>query len=287
MGIDRRALKRQAREDMALPRPNFRIVTFLYILMTAGVSILCSLIPLPASSADSLSSLTLFLSLLLLLYGTVAAFGYTLWALWAGRRLNPGPGALIQGFSIAGRVIFMRLLILIRLLGVCLITSLLVSLILLMAPPFLTTTVLLLVMAAALLAVSLRYALAPYLLADRPDDGAGAAVRRSVQLMRGWKWELFKLELSFLGWVLLRWLLMAAAYGYTLWRSGLSQAIATLESTDLAVWVYLVTNSLMAFSLSTLLTLPLDLWLTPYQEVTRARFYDLRLQVQQTSAPQL
>ena len=105
--------------------------------------------------------------------------------------------------------------------------------------------------------------------------------------MRGWKWELFKLELSFLGWVLLRWLLIAAAYGYTLWYSGLAQAAASLESMDLAVWIYLVINSLMAFSLSTLLTLPLDLWLTPYQEVTRAHFYDLRLQAQQASAAPL
>lgn len=286
MGIDRRGLKRQAREDMGLPSPNFRVVTLLYTLMTAGISILCSLIPLPAGSEYGASSVTMFLSLLLALYGTVVAFGYTLWALWASRRLNPGPGALIQGFSVAGRVILMRLFILVRLLGVCLIVSLLVPLTL-MAPPFLTTTILLLVLAAALLTVSLRYALAPYLLADRPDDGAGAAVRRSAQLMQGWKWELFKLELSFWGWVLLRWLLMAAAYGFTFWYSGLSQAIATLESADLAVWIYLVANSLMAFALSTALTLPLDLWLTPYQEVSRARFYGFRLQAQQASAPQL
>ena len=33
--------------------------------------------------------------------------------------------------------------------------------------------------------------MAPYLLADYPDDGAGAAVRRSVEMMRGRKWELF------------------------------------------------------------------------------------------------
>ena len=285
MEIDCRALKRQAREDMGLPRPNFRVVTFLYILMTSGVSILCSLIPLPAAPDSGLSSSTVFLSLLLSLYGTVAAFGYTLWALWTGRRLNPGPGALLQGFSVAGRVIIMRLLIYIRLLGVALLISLLIL------PAFVFPSLLVpLVLAAAaavLLVVSLSYALAPYLLADRPDDGASAAVRRSAQLMQGWKWQLFRLDLSFLGWLLLRWLLVAGACGFALWYSGLPQVIATLESADLAVWIYLVVNSLLAFTLSALLTLPLDLWLTPYREVTRARFYDLRLQAQQASAPQL
>lgn len=285
MEIDCRALRRQAREDMGLPRPNFRVVTFLYILMTSGVSILCSLIPLPAAPDSGLSSSTVFLSLLLSLYGTVAAFGYTLWALWTGRRLNPGPGALLQGFSVAGRVIIMRLLIYIRLLGVALLISLLIL------PAFVFPSLLVpLVLAAAaavLLVVSLSYALAPYLLADRPDDGASAAVRRSAQLMQGWKWQLFRLDLSFLGWLLLRWLLVAGACGFALWYSGLPQVIATLESADLAVWIYLVANSLLAFTLSALLTLPLDLWLTPYREVTRARFYDLRLQAQQASAPQL
>ena len=36
-----------------------------------------------------------------------------------------------------------------------------------------------------------------------------------------------------------------------------------------------------------LLTLPLELWLTPYQAVTRAGFYDLRLRTQQAEIPPL
>ena len=65
---------------------------------------------------------------------------------------------------------------------------------------------------AAVFAIMLRYAMAPYLLADYPDDGAGAAVRRSVEMMRGRKWELFKLYVSFLGWELLGVLLTLLAY---------------------------------------------------------------------------
>lgn len=284
MGIDRKTLKRQAREAMGLPRPGFRTVTLVYILMTSGVSILFSLIPLPAGSDYAPGSATIFLSLFLFLYSAVVDFGYLLWALWANRRLNPGPGALLQGFSVAGRVILMRLLILLRLFAASFLVSLVFSPALLL-PALVPLFVL--AVAAVYISVSLRYALAPYLLADRPDDGPNAAIRRSAELMRGWKRELFKLELSFLGWVLLRWLLIAAAIGGALWYSGLYEAVHTLAPMDLAVWLYLVANSLMAFSLSALLTLPLELWLTPYQAVTRAGFYDLRLRTQQAEIPPL
>lgn len=283
MEIDRKALKQQAREAMGLPRPRFQAVTLVYLLMTSGVSILCSLIPLPAGSDALPGTAAIFFSLFLFLYGTVVSFGYTLWALWASRRLNPGLGSLTQGFSVAGRVILMRLLILLRQVGA---NALAVFVML----PLLFSALIPLVFLALLgiyIAVSLRYALAPYLLADHPDDGAGAAVRRSAELMRGWKWTLFRLELSFLGWVALRWLLTGGALGFSLWYSGLFQVIHTLTFSDLAAWVALVANSLIAFSLSTLLTLPLELWLTPYQEVTRAGFYDLRLRAQQASVSPL
>lgn len=280
MGIDRRALKRQAKADMRLPRPKFWAVTLLYIAMTAGVSILCSLLPLPTENGAP-SSVVIFLSMLVGLYGAVVSFGYTLWALWANRHLNPGPGALVQGFSVAGRVILMHLLIFVRQFAFCFLAGLLLSPILLF--PALAPLGLL-ALGAVYVIVSLRYTLAPYLLADQPDDGPAAAIRRSVDLMRGWKMELFKLELSFLGWAVLRWLLTSFALGYTFWYSGLGQAMATLSPAETALWLSMAANSLMAFALSTLLTLPLELWLTPYQAVTRAGFYNLRLRAQQQSA---
>ena len=282
MGIDRRELKRRARQAMALPRPRFYWVTLAYILMTSGVSILFSLIPLPAGSDYAPSSVTIFLSLLLSLYAAVVSFGYTLWALWTYRRLNPGLGSLIQGFSVSGRVILMRLAILARLAALSLLLGLGLFLLALF-PPLLPPAIL--ACGAIFLSVLLRYALAPYLLADHPDDGSGAALRRSVQLMQGWRWELFKLELSFWGWVALRWLLIALATGAALWHSGLPEVIHTLSPDQLLVSLYVVANSLMAFALSTLLTLPLDLWLSPYQEVARAAFYDARLQAQRQEPP--
>jgi uncharacterized membrane protein len=48
-----------------------------------------------------------------------------------------------------------------------------------------------------------RYALAPYLLAQNPEMSGIDAVQESKELMRGHKWRLFCLDLSFIGWWLL------------------------------------------------------------------------------------
>ncbi len=50
---------------------------------------------------------------------------------------------------------------------------------------------------------SYRYAMAPYLLAQNPEMGVMEAIDRSKQMMRGYKWRLFCLHLSFIGWIFL------------------------------------------------------------------------------------
>lgn len=50
---------------------------------------------------------------------------------------------------------------------------------------------------------SLRYAMAPFLVAEYPDITANDAIERSKQLMIGNKWRLFCLRFSFIGWYLL------------------------------------------------------------------------------------
>ncbi len=48
-----------------------------------------------------------------------------------------------------------------------------------------------------------RYALAPYLMAEDPEMGAMEAIEKSKELMKGNKWRLFCLQMSFFGWILL------------------------------------------------------------------------------------
>ncbi|NLV86876.1 MAG: DUF975 family protein [Clostridiales bacterium] len=50
---------------------------------------------------------------------------------------------------------------------------------------------------------SYRYRMALFIMLDNPDIGALECIRRSKQMMIGRKWELFVLDLSFLGWSLL------------------------------------------------------------------------------------
>ena len=78
---------------------------------------------------------------------------------------------------------------------------------------------------------SYRYALAPYLMAENPDMGVMEAIARSKELMKGNKWRLFCLELSFIGWHLLCMLTLGIGY---LWLAPYRNAAETafyLETT--------------------------------------------------------
>ena len=50
---------------------------------------------------------------------------------------------------------------------------------------------------------SLAYSMAPYIIADEPEIDAFEAIRKSQEMMRGHKMELFVLILSFIGWFFL------------------------------------------------------------------------------------
>ncbi len=58
-------------------------------------------------------------------------------------------------------------------------------------------------MFALMIQAMYRYRLATYVMADMPETGINAAIRRSKEIMKGRKMELFSLELSFIGWRLL------------------------------------------------------------------------------------
>lgn len=47
------------------------------------------------------------------------------------------------------------------------------------------------------------YSMTPFIIADEPEIDFMAAIRKSQEMMRGHKFRLFKLQLSFIGWFLL------------------------------------------------------------------------------------
>ena len=272
MKIDRRALKARAREAMGQTQPRFWAVALVYILLTTGVKIALSLLlsALPGGTSG------IFLNILFFLYSTVILFGLRLWSLWAWRKLDPGMGALTQGFSIPGRVILMELFIFVRVFGWALLFILALSIFALPLSAVLAASPILYLPYAGALYVliwvfMLRYNMAPYLLADRPDDGPSLAIHRSVEMMRGRKWELFKLQLSFLGWEAINWALSLTVFFFLCAQAGLFQMPVGLDSLLL---YQSVANGLVNVALSGLVTLPLSLWLLPYQEVAQAGFYE-------------
>lgn len=50
---------------------------------------------------------------------------------------------------------------------------------------------------------ALRYSMAPFILAENPEMTPSEAIQASSDLMQGYKWDLFCLDLSFIGWALL------------------------------------------------------------------------------------
>ena len=50
---------------------------------------------------------------------------------------------------------------------------------------------------------SYSYMMMPYIIADNPNMSSKAAMKLSIEMMKGHKWELFVLHLSFIGWGIL------------------------------------------------------------------------------------
>ena len=60
--------------------------------------------------------------------------------------------------------------------------------------------------------LSYAYQMVPYLMRDYPEIGAREALRLSRELMRGHKWDLFVLQFTFIGWIILS--ILTAGIGF-------------------------------------------------------------------------
>ena len=276
MEIDRKQIKQQAREAMLLSKPSFWVVTFVYLLMTTGLS----------TAADfSEGMLGLFLTAAITMYSWVVGFSFRLWSLWTARRLEPGLGSLLEGFSVAGRVILLEISILGRVFGWTLLISIPAGLLLAFS---MTSTVgcfaAVALLSIAVSVITLRYSMAHYALADRPEFGPAAAIRTSIQLTRGWIMELLKLYLSFAGWYILSIALNFAGMAAGALISG-GITIAGLLDFSNITQLSAALNAGVPSLLGTLFSLPVTLYLTPYLEVTLAQFYDARIRLADATDP--
>lgn len=127
---------------------------------------------MPPSSAHLLNAI---INLVLYIFSA----GFLLFIFNTVKNLGAVYGNLLDGFAIAP-----------KLLGLYLLQAL-----------FIFLWSLLLVIPGIIAAY--RYRMAIYLLLDDPERGAMECLRLSKQMMKGHKWELFVLDLSFIGWRLL------------------------------------------------------------------------------------
>lgn len=203
-------------------------------------------------------------------------FGYQGYCLGMVRRENPGYSRLFCALPQWGWVLLTGLLtalfttlwsILFWLLA--LVVTVLLVILMGDANAALTATFATLAWIATLggiIAVSLRYAMANYILLDEKTD-ALEAISRSKRMMRGRKFHLFVLYLSFIGWYLLIGLIAGVVTGIV---------TAVITGSGLAEDPMLLMGSLsLAFTIVLfLLTIPLQMWLSAYATGSEAKFYD-------------
>lgn len=119
------------------------------------------------------------INLMLELTLAIVRVGFLLFTLNTVRGVGAALGNLLDGFGRAWRILLLQVAI-----------TLLVLLwsLLLIVPGIIA---------------AYRYSMAFYILLDHPEYGVGDCLRESKRITQGRKLELFKLDLSFLGWMLL------------------------------------------------------------------------------------
>lgn len=252
--IDRKGLKENAKELIRTLQPKTWMVALVYLLATSWVSQIHDLANpvmvdlnraialVEAGTSEGIYQaqsiiagvfgtpggyITIFLSIVLSLYTMVVNYGYTGYALRAVRGERPGYGEIFSRFYMAGRIILAEILMAV----------------------FVFLWSMLFIIPGLIAAY--RYQMIPYILLDDPDCSVMEAFRRSKALMRGRKWELFVLEMSFFLWAV-----GAAAL------SGLVQVVCGRFLPDAVV-----------SCLSLLVVTAFYLFLEPYQQFTFAQWY--------------
>lgn len=285
---DRKAFKREARELMRASTPHYMLVALVYVLLTTGLGYVVTAVTVTGAGGALVGTLGVFLSILVGLFSMVMAIGLAYYALRLSRREQTSMGNLFEGFAFAGRSIGMNLLValytflwsllfmvafsIVGALAFYLLDSLFALGIVLMIVNYVA-------LVAAIIWVVLRYAMASFALAENPDDGVSAAIRRSVKMMRGNRWKLFVMELSFVGWGLLIALiaLVVMVIGFVV--SGTGWIVESTVMTSSMWEMYNMIDGLAGqmtiwTALSEIVCLPLTLWLTVYMQTSFARFYN-------------
>lgn len=204
MIINRLAVKAQAKEIIRNSKPKVLYVGAVYFVFSLVISLLVSkLYNISASDLynymaavfdgnynataayseriyDALMSPAAnIISIALAIASTLVGAGFIIFLLNSIRGTEPSIGNLLDGFAHFGKIIWLNILMFI----------------------FVWLWSILLVIPGIIAAY--RYSMAIYILIDNPQMSALDCIRESKRMTSGYKGQLFMLELSFFGWVLL------------------------------------------------------------------------------------
>lgn len=201
MELNRPLLKQQARGLIQTAQPSVVFTSAIYVALSALASFLSARLvgisyatlerymnfvqqgkvdyALSVLSASMPSTPAILINAALELAMAIVGVGFTLFILNTVRGTGAATGNLLDGFAIFWRIILLNLV----------------------RSVFVFLWSLLLIVPGIIAAY--RYSLSIYILLDHPEYGVMDCIRESKALTAGRKGELFKLDLSFLGWQLL------------------------------------------------------------------------------------
>jgi len=169
--IDRQRCKWEAADLLRSAQVSPKGMTALYMLLSLALGLL--------SPLSGESFLGIFISILAMLLLTVLEAGFVLYCMAIRRGERAEYLTLFDGFSFVGKLILLELVM-----------SLFIFLwsMLFLIPGFIA---------------AYRYSFALYNLYENPGIGVMEALDMSKRQTLGYKWQLFMLDLSYLGWILL------------------------------------------------------------------------------------
>lgn len=182
--IDRPQLKREVRTLLSSASINPKKLTVLYLMLVLALDMVDTLVP----NLISISAVTTFISILTSLMSSILLVGFTLTCMTLCRRQQAAYSNLFDGFSFVGKIICLQI-----------ITYFFIYLwsLLFLIPG---------------IVAAYRYRFALYNLCENPSISVFDALNLSKWQSRGYKQQLFLLDLSYLGWGLLASLPMLVEY---------------------------------------------------------------------------
>lgn len=234
-----------------------------------------------ASFVGTLITTSLLSSVLITLWQGLMNVGFNGYCLSMVRGEQPTVGRIFCGFPLFGKVILTSLLVWVfttlwsLLWAVCLIVVVAVAALLMEAVP--VVGVLLFIVGyigffVLMMWTTLRYAMTNYILLDTGKYGL-EAISESKRMMKGNKWKLFVLQLSFIGWYLLLYAVILVGCIILGVIIGIGAAGMATGVSSIGAIGGMVGGSVFVLLLMLAVIYLINIWLQPYITGSVAKFY--------------